>query len=488
MLATSLPAQAPDGIVIDTQNASIEAYVASHVGYSERPLGIAKPANQGDIERLIGWANQHKVGLVPVSSSGGPRRRADTALSVPAVVVDLSTMDRLIHAEGRDSIALIEPGMTFPAFDRALASHGLRSIKPLMPRSSKSVLASFLEREPTLSPNDHWDTTDPLAALSIVFGSGEPFRTGGASLPGTLEENLKRGNRQMMASGPLVTDYGRVLCGSQGTLGIVTWGSVYCERIPECEQAFLYGANDFSPLAELSRQLALHQLGAQFFVLNRTQFLAAMCDSTATFEQLFAECTQGDTLSPWLLYVNLTASDHLPEQKMQWQTETLWELAEQAGARLIPSKDGLTAAMLSQRLHQPPLDYYKDTPRGLHKEVFCLTQLDKVQAMLDAVSPLTTPDSLGGIRLGVYVQPTIQGVSCHLEFCLFHDASEERQAVQRVKELHVALSGEKGFFSRPYDEWAKTAFENDTGIVPYLRTVKEMFDPNGILNPGKLCF
>lgn len=488
MLATSLPAKAPDGIVIDTHAASVEAYVASHVGTSARPLGIAKPATQADVERLVQWANQHRIALVPVSSSGGPRRRADTALAVPAVVVDLSSMDSLIHADGRDSIALIEPGMTFPAFDEALRAHGLRSIKPLMPRATKSVLSSFLEREPTLSPNDHWDTTDPLAALSIVFGSGEPFRTGGASLPGTLEENLKRGNRQMMASGPLVTDYGRVLCGSQGTLGIVTWGSVYCERIPHLEQAMLFGSEDISALAELCRQLALHQLGAQFFVLNRTQFLAAMSDNAAEFDRRFSDGAAGGALAPWLLYVNLTASDHLPEQKMQWQMETLRELAAQAGASLMTGPAGLNAEALSHRLQHPPGGYYKDAPRGMHKELFGLTQLDKVQSILDALGPLLDQNALDVMRLGIYVQPTIQGVSCHLEFCLFHNAAEDAKAAERMADLHIALNRERVFFSRPYGEWAATAFEEGAGIVPYLKTVKDMFDPNGILNPGKLCF
>lgn len=94
------------------------------------------------------------------------------------------------------------------------------------------MLAAFLEREPTVAPRDHWDSSDPLAALSITCGGGETFRSGAAGIPGTLDEQLKGGNRQMMSPGPIVSDYTRFLLGSQGTLGIVGWASIYRERIP----------------------------------------------------------------------------------------------------------------------------------------------------------------------------------------------------------------------------------------------------------------
>jgi FAD/FMN-containing dehydrogenase len=44
------------------------------------------------------------------------------------------------------------------------------------------------------------------------------------------------------------------------------------------------------------------------------------------------------------------------------------------------------------------------------------------------------------------------------------------------------------FFSRPYGENARMVFNRDGANVEVLKKVKAVFDPNNIMNPGKLCF
>lgn len=491
MTTKSLPHSLPTGVDIDTRASILDAFVDSHIGHCDRPLGIARPQREEQVVALVKWANQHDVALVVTSSAGGPRRREDTALQCPALVIDLSDMTRMIHADSRDAIAIIEPGITFTDFDKLLQPYGLRSFKPLLPRRNKSVLATYLEREPTIAPRDHWDTTDPLASMSITFGSGESFRTGGASVPGTLEENLRRGNRQMMAAGPISTDYTRVLLGSQGTLGIVSWASIYCERIPAREEPRFYGAEDYESAAEFARLLSLRQLGAHCFVLNRVQAAAALGYDGVAFERLLRADGRSTACPQWLLYVNLTAPDALPDACMAWQLEDLKMLAQSAGVQLLNNPEGFSAAALAVRLQELPAAPYKDEPRGAHREVFCLSQLDRVPALLAAAQPLIREASAGtdgGIVAGLYVQPTVQGVSCHVDFTLYHPPKLAARAIELEHRLVECLAEAGGFLSRPYGTWSEVAYRRDANIVPYLRKVKDMFDPKHLLNPNRLCF
>jgi FAD/FMN-containing dehydrogenase len=56
--------------------------------------------------------------------------------------------------------------------------------------------------------------------------------------------------------------------------------------------------------------------------------------------------------------------------------------------------------------------------------------------------------------------------------------------------LHASqeLMKQGAFFSRPYGIWADMAFNRDAQTTIVLNKIKKIFDPNGIMNPGKLCF
>jgi FAD/FMN-containing dehydrogenase len=93
--------------------------------------------------------------------------------------------------------------------------------------------------------------------------------------------------------------------------------------------------------------------------------------------------------------------------------------------------------------------------------------------------------------MGVYIQPVVQGTSCHCEFNLFYDPDNPGE-VDRVKELSnaatKALMAHGAFFSRPYGDNAGMIINRDAAGVTVLSRVKKIFDPNNIMNPGKLCF
>ena len=78
-----------------------------------------------------------------------------------------------------------------------------------------------------------------------------------------------------------------------------------------------------------------------------------------------------------------------------------------------------------------------------------------------------------------------------MEFNLFYDpASAKEQA--RVKDLTTAatraLMARGAFFSRPYGINAGAVFNRDAATTAMPKKLKKMLDPNGIINPGQVCF
>ena len=151
-----------------------------------RPECIVKPRNTDDIVKIVKHANETLNPLVPVSS-GSPHFRGDSVPSAGgAIIVDLSDMKKIMRIDRPSRMAMCEPGTTFGELIPAVAKEGMRLNTPLLPRSSKSVVGSLLEREPVIMPKYHWDISDPLACVEVIFGTGDVFRTGSAAGPGTL--------------------------------------------------------------------------------------------------------------------------------------------------------------------------------------------------------------------------------------------------------------------------------------------------------------
>jgi FAD/FMN-containing dehydrogenase len=445
---------------------------------------VVKATGTEAVQGVVNLAKEIQMPLIPVSSPGGPRFRGDTIACQGGAILDLSGLNKILNIDRKDKIAVIEPGVTFDRFDAALRKEGLRAFKPLMPKKNKSVLASCLEREPVVVPREHWDATDPLSTVEVVFGTGDVFRTGSAAgPPAELDKQLESGLRQCFAAGPGSTSLSRVVQGAQGTMGVVTWGSVVCGILPEMSEMFFVASESLDPLIDLSYRISRQRLGEEHFILNSFQ-LATM---VAAPEDIDAGSRE---LPAWILVVNLTAAGMLPEEEMAYQEQDLRELAQARGLSATKSVGGISGKALMQLLDDPPEQFYKMKYKGAFQDVFFTTTLNKTPGHLSLMEkqvkrwyPLT--------QMGVYLQPMVQGASCHCEFNFMYDPSDAARKAE-IKALCLcageALSRHGAFFSRPYGPWADLAYGMNGGATELLKKVKKMLDPEGILNPGRLCF
>ena len=471
---------APKGITLHSANVA-QTFLGD--GTAEDFIGLVRPSSEDQVQKIIRWANDKNISLLPISSPSGPRIQGAKGVNGQIIVLDMSRLSKLIFADGSNRIALIEPGVTFGEIDILLKESGMRCFKPFLPRKTKSVLSAFLDREPILSSNDHWDTMDPLSSFSLVFGNGDRFKTGGAALPGTLTKQIESGNRFMNSTGPSTTDYSRVIMGSQGTLGVVCWASIYCEPIPPMEKACLFGSDTLLPLMETVRQISLRKIGSQTFILNKEQMTAALADNVQDFE-----ASANRNFPKWMLFVNLSASNLHSEESLAWKMADLSGVASLAGVVDISADNENELNRLASRLHTPTETYFKSVPKGHFSEVFCLTQLSNTENLVSMIEAKLKSAQIKNISYGFYVQPTVQGVSAHVELTIFHEAEQSDVAQELIANLSTLMADNGGFFSRPYDSQVEDSFNRASDLVPHLKKVKSMFDPQGVLSPGRLCF
>lgn len=450
-----------------------------------KPQALVCPASTDEVKDLIKLAREDGLNLV-FSSSSGSRFRGDSLPTGEGIIIDMSEMTRVVRMDRRSKVALIEPGVTFLELIEEAERVGLKVDMPLLPPMGKSVISSYLEREPIQIPKYHWDMTDPMLCTELVFGTGEMFRTGSAAGPGTLEQQWAVGGAQCNPLGPGQCDLMRIVQGSQGTMGAVTWASVKLEVKPTIHRIYFVTDNKLSRIADFSYRVLRRKLCDEFLILNARSLATVIASPSGCSGSLVEQ------QAPYTLIYGISGYEVLPEERVDYLERDLAEIAQAAGVEARREIPGCSANKMEAILAAPSNDpYYKLRPKGAFLDIFFLTTLDKAQSFIDVMERETEKKNVPKEEVGVYLQPIQHGRTVHLEFTLYYDP-EDKDETARTKKLFKdaskALSDQGAFFSRPYGPWADLAYERCPDTVKVLRKVKDMLDPDGVLNQGKLCF
>lgn len=452
-------------------------------GGTPRPGLVARPGNPRQVRDVVRLAKETGTKLV-FASSGPPRFRGDTSpREDDAVIVDMSAMDTIRRMDRRNKVALIEPGVRFGPLQEAADREGLKVLMPLLPRSSKSALASMLEREPITIPRYHWDMTDPLLCTELVFGTGDLFRTGSAAGPGSLEEQWDRGLAQKNPMGPAQTDFMRIVQGSQGTMAAVTWATVKLELKPSMRRLYMVPSSEMGPLIDFSYRVLKPKLADEFFILSAFAFASMLGSGPDEIAGI------AGGLAPYTCVYAVSGFEYLPEQRVAFQDNDIRGHARACGLEPVTEVPGATSSRVEEVIGAvSPEPYYKLRPKGRFFEVLFLTTLDRVPSFVEVMESVAREHGYAPGELGTYVQPVQHGRTCHLEFNIFYEPAGEERARAFFSDASRAVSEAGAFFSRPYGEWSDLAYARCPDTVEALRRIKAMLDPDNVLNPGNLCF
>lgn len=452
-----------------------------------RPRCVVKPGSAEQVQKIIAWANEMGTPLVPVSSSSPHFHGGTVPAMGGSVILDLSGMKKIMHVDTKNRVAMVEPGVTFAELQPELRKEGLSAYLPLCPRSSKSVMGSMLEREPITMPAQHWDAIDPLLCGEIIFGTGDKLRSGDAAGPDTIEEQWKIGKPQMVPFGLGQFDESRLVSGAQGTIGVITWATLKCRPISTVTRTFLISSETVEPLLDLCYKVIRVRLGNTCFIVNDLNLAALLAQSPDEIKVL------RDVLPRWMLVLTIEGYGVLPEEKVAYQEADFKEMLVRAGnLKPVDSIGSLSANEVSDIVTSPSDEpYWRLRYKGGFSDMFFLTTLDKTPAFIGAMPALAQSCRFPTEDIGIYIQPIVQATSCHMEFDFYHDPSDTAQK-QRVRSLVTDgaqdMANMGAFFSRPYGPWATIAYTRAAGTNILQRKIKKIFDPNNVLNPGRLCF
>lgn len=429
---------------------------------------VVKVKTVEEVQTLVQLANEHTIPLVPRvanSNVGG--------LAIPeqgGIVVDFTEMNRILETNAGDMYAVIEPGVSWGDMKTHLAEHypQLRFGYSLSPPHT-SILANCLMDGLTNLSLKHGTSAQWINGVEAVLPTGEIVRTGIGAV-----------GKYWCSKAPL-PDLGGLFVNFQGTTGIITKLAVQLWPNHPFRKRFFVLAYDTDKMYDfinlLVRAEVCDDIGGLSWPVGKMLF--------GQKDPLHRDPNEPEQF----LYIDVSAEyEDLFEVKLNIIDRLIAEQRKK-GVRLESPLDVKKLVQIAPRFEKfadfpAELDFLLE--RGGLTWVGTFGPISQWKEGIQRGMQLMQERGFPPI---VVTRPMQGGHFGVLRFIAVFDKEDAEQR-QRVKELNEALSDlvlELGFFPYKTPPWLIRRHQDkiDPTFLNLLSRVRELLDPNGIMNPGK---
>src|SRR3954468_13530855 len=237
------------------------------------PDVVVFPASTAEVAGVLRFANEHGIPVVPRGS--GTNLSAGTVPNRGGIVLVLTRMNRLKEISPGDLVAVCEPGVR--TIELASAAAAERMLFPPDPGShtTATIGGNVAECSGGLRALKYGVTRDYVLGVEAVLATGEVIRSGGRLVKDVAGYDLRR-----------------LLCGSEGTLAVMTELTLRLVPAPESSGT---GMGYFPDLADAAR--AVSRILASGVLPVTLEFLDQVCIGTVEdFAHIGLDTTAGALL------------------------------------------------------------------------------------------------------------------------------------------------------------------------------------------------
>ncbi|MCD6582041.1 MAG: FAD-binding protein [Desulfuromusa sp.] len=417
------------------------------------PDVVVHPGSVEEISKIMKLANEKKIPVFPRGAGTG-----FTGGSVPTaggIVLGLTRLDKILEIDEENLVATIEPGVVTEDFQKTVEKVDL--FYPPDPASLKVSTMGGNVAECAGGPRcvKYGVTKDYIIGLEIVTPTGDIIKTGGPTMKGVVGYDLTK-----------------LICGSEGTLAVITKIIVKLLPKPEAKKTMLVLFASIDGAAQAvsaivrgkiipttlefldARTLDCIRQGTDLDVPDAAQAVL-LIEVDGDREFLDKQVAKISEIVQPLGVVEIRVAE-TPEE-----SEALWQMRRS----------------ISASLRQVNPDKYNEdicVPRSKVPEM-----IRKIERIADKYQiPIVNYGHAGdgNIHVNIMVDVNIPG-----------DREKAEKAVVEVfegtLELGGTMSGEHGvgIVKAPFID-----MELSANVLDYMKTIKRALDPNNILNPGKI--
>jgi FAD/FMN-containing dehydrogenase/Fe-S oxidoreductase len=491
---------------VDCSDLYSQLYASDASVYEIKPLGVVRPRHTEDVVQLVKYAADNSIPLFPRGAGTG---LAGQALG-PGLVIDFSRfLRRLVHLDVENQLVRVQPGMVLADLNRMLANEGLL-FGPDPATRSVTTMGSVIAVD---TSGSHWprygSAASVVESLSVVLPNGEQARLGKHSWKDPFQPTdtvgrianevgqLLYANASVIEKTPWrgvargcgyrlesaiegdMVNLAKLQAGAEGTLAIITEATVRLERIPVARGVVLLFFDRLETAARAAVEAQKHNVAACDLMDRRLLEIARETD--ARYDHILPRGAEA------MLLIE-QQGDEIADvrNRMMSLINKIQRRSPSSGSSRI-TFDAQERAL------------YWTLCRKVVPRLYRLKGSSRPLPFVDdiAVAPVRLPDFLIEIQNILKAERVTATLFAHASHGQIHirpfldvanpdDVAKMQRLSDRLYEKVIefdgVIAGEHAVgISR---SWFARQQLGDR--YPICRRIKELFDPNGILNPGKL--
>ena len=444
----------PDNVAVDPE--SLGAYASDETEDLHFPPDVVvRPGSTAEISAILRLASSRGI---PVTPRGGGTGLSGGALAVHGgICLSLERLNRILEIDRENLQAVVEPGVITQKLHEAVEAVGLFYPPDPASRGSCHLGGNLAEGAGGPRAVKYGVTRDYVLGVEAVLPSGEVITTGARVLKNSTGYNLTH-----------------LLIGSEGTLAVIT--KIVLRLIPQPKHRLVMLVA-FASLEDAARAVAaIFQAGLTPSALEFMERAAVQV----------AEERQGKS------FPNNTAGAQLFVEVDGHHEESVSRDLE-AVAEVLQAFSPLDMVLADS--HQKVEDVWA-LRRGIGEAVKSISPYKEEDTVVprarlaDLVAGVKQICERHGVRSICYGHAGDGNVHVNLlRMDLTEDAWERAsgEAIREIFRLTVSLGGTiSGEHGIGYSQRGYLPIALSPATIGLMRSIKQVFDPHGILNPGKI--
>lgn len=438
-------------VVVDPER--VEPYGADAVKEKFPPEAVVFPESTEQMVAILKLANEF---LFPVTARGGGVGYTGGAVPVDGgIVIGTDRMNKIIEISADDLYAVCQPGITTFELQQAVEQQGLMFAPDPASYKDSFIGGNIAENAGGMRTPKYGVTKHHVLGLEVVTATGEVIRTGGRTVKNVVGFDLTG-----------------LMCGSEGMLGIITEATVKLLPMPEATSTVRANFTSMEAACKVLTKFTPHGL-----LPMAMEVIDKFC--VAAVEENFAFGLSKDAEA--ILLVAVDGSRDEVERNAVLIEQII---AENGGFDILRAKSKEEEDKLwdVRRAISPSLMKYGTlkinedvvVPRSKVPEL--VAQIEQIGKRHDTFVANFGHAGDGNIHVNFVIDREDADAIARARKCV-------SETFQLSVELGGTISGEHGigYVKSQYLDYAI-----DKPTLEVMKGIKKVFDPNGILNPGKM--